>query len=56
MQDSSICYNYAYNDGGGVYVDSDADYCTIEMKRSHIDYNVADDNGGGIYVEGEHGR
>ena len=54
MEDSRICYNFAEWDGGGVYVDSGSDYCTIEMKNSSIDHNVSDDNGGGIHVEGDH--
>ena len=56
LDHSTISYNYAYNDGGGVFVHKDAQRCCIEMVSSHIDNNTCIDNGGGIGVDAKHFR
>lgn len=59
MDHANIVYNYAYNDGGGIYVAGGgtrkrADFCTVRMTASHIDYNGCEDNGGGVAVDGKY--
>lgn len=56
LDHSTISYNYAYNDGGGVFVHKNAQRSSIEMISSHIDKNVCIDNGAGIGVDAEHFR
>ena len=53
---SSIAYNTAKNDGGGIYNSGDGGTVTINMNRcSSITSNIADYYGGGIYNDGQHG-
>ena len=53
MNNSSIEWCFATNDGGGIY-QSNHDYFTLSMTNgSHIDHNFAGDDGGGICVDGE---
>ncbi|MCR4709426.1 MAG: chitobiase/beta-hexosaminidase C-terminal domain-containing protein [Clostridiales bacterium] len=53
MNNSSIEWCFATNDGGGIY-QSNHDYFTLSMENgSHIDHNFAGDDGGGICVDGE---
>ena len=54
LDHSSISYNYAYNNGGGVYVNNSR--CSISMVQSHIDNNISRKNGGGIYADDDYFR
>ena len=46
---SMVSYNYAYNDGAGIYVNDEDTY--INMDNSVISYNRSSDEGGGIYSD-----
>lgn len=57
MDYASIVYNYAQNEGGGIFVNGgaareDAKNCQVRMRHSHIDYNGANDSGAGVAIRG----
>ncbi|MEE1159183.1 MAG: hypothetical protein UHS51_07145, partial [Atopobiaceae bacterium] len=57
MDHASIAYNYAQNEGGGIFVNGgaareDAKNCQVHMRHSHIDYNGASDSGAGVAIRG----